>query len=51
MDADRRKDQRAVSLGYVPFRITWRHLVREWPAVSRDLLATLVERGSSQTAA
>ena len=44
MDADRRKDQRAVALGIAPFRLMWRHLVHEWPAVSRDLLATLAVR-------
>lgn len=44
MDADRRKDQRAVALGIAPFRLTWRHLVHEWPAVSHDLLATLAVR-------
>lgn len=44
MDADRRKDQRAVALGIAPFRITWRHLVAEWAEVSADLLATIVVR-------
>lgn len=41
MDADRRKDQRAVALGVVPFRITWQHLLHEWDAVAADLLAVL----------
>jgi len=46
MDADRRKDQRAVALGCLPFRVTWRHLVREWSAVSANLLLA-VRRQSS----
>ncbi len=46
MDSDRRRDQQALAVGIVTFRITWRHAVREWPAVSADLLATLAARGS-----
>ncbi len=45
MDADRRKDQRAVALGIAPFRITWRHLDGQWREVSADLLATIAVRG------
>lgn len=44
MDADRRRDQRAAALGFLPFRITWRHLVREWREVSADLLEVLARR-------
>lgn len=46
MDADRRKDQRAVALGCIPFRVTWRHLVHEWPAVAADLLLALRRQSS-----
>ncbi len=46
MDDDRRKDQRAVALGCLPFRITWRHLIREWPAVAADLLLALSRQSS-----
>jgi hypothetical protein len=51
MDADRRKDQRALAFGYAPFRFTWRHLTREWAEVSCDLLETLARRGGRRTAA
>ncbi len=44
MDADRRKDQRALANDYAPFRFTWRHLTREWAENSADLLATLAAR-------
>jgi hypothetical protein len=34
MDSDRRRDQEALAIGLVTFRITWRHALTEWPAVS-----------------
>lgn len=48
---DKRKDQRALALGFAPFRMTWRHLTVEWPEVSADLLETLAGRGPSRFAA
>lgn len=44
MDSDRRRDQRAMALGYLTFRITWRQLLREWTPVSADLQATVALR-------
>lgn len=49
MDEDRRKDQRGVAAGFVPFRLTWRHLTREWRPVSADLLATIAARSPRLT--
>lgn len=45
MDSDRRRDQQAMAVGYLTFRITWRHVTREWSDVSADLLA-LLDRAS-----
>jgi hypothetical protein len=50
MDEDRRKDQRGAAFGFLPFRITWRHLVREWEAVSADLLGAVTPRCSTSRA-
>jgi len=50
MDADRRRDQRLGAIGMLPFRITWRHAVREWTGVRRDLVATLDARGPRRAA-
>lgn len=44
MDSDRRRDQQALAVGIITFRITWRHATQEWPAVSADLVATLRSR-------
>jgi hypothetical protein len=41
MDSDRRRDQQALAVGLVTFRITWRHVVREWNVVLADLLDVL----------
>jgi very-short-patch-repair endonuclease len=49
MEDDRRRDQQALAVGLVTFRITWRHAVRQWAAVSQDLRATLQARGASRT--
>jgi hypothetical protein len=47
MDSDRRRDHQAMAVGLLPFRITWRHAVREWPAVSADLTALLAVRAGA----
>lgn len=44
MDSDRRRDQQALAVGVVTFRVTWRHATQEWDAVSGDLLALLDRR-------
>lgn len=49
MDDDRRRDQQALAIGVVVFRITWRHVTREWDDVSGDLLALLATRGGTAT--
>ncbi len=41
MDSDRRRDQQALAVGLVTFRVTWHHVVREWDDVLADLLALL----------
>ncbi|UTI62457.1 hypothetical protein NBH00_13910 [Paraconexibacter antarcticus] len=50
MDSDRRRDQQALAVGLVTFRVTWRHATREWDRVSADLLALLRARGHARTA-
>lgn len=44
MDSDRRRDQQALAVGLITFRVTWRHATQEWASVSADLCATL-DRG------
>lgn len=51
MDSDRRRDQQALAVGLVTFRLTWRHATREWDQVSADLLDTLRRRGVDERAA
>ncbi|MCW2958019.1 MAG: hypothetical protein JWP18_822 [Solirubrobacterales bacterium] len=41
MDSDRRRDQQALAVGLITFRITWHHVVNEWDVVLADLLSRL----------
>lgn len=41
MDSDRRRDQQALSVGVLTFRVTWHQVVDEWPTVVSDLSAVL----------
>ncbi len=49
MDSDRRRDQQALAVGVLTFRITWRHATQEWDAVARDLVDALTARRVRQT--
>jgi hypothetical protein len=49
MDSDRRRDQQALAVGIITFRITWRHATREWEEVASDLLDTLAARITRRT--
>ncbi len=51
MDSDRRRDQQALAVGLITFRITWRHATHQWPQVSADLLRTLATAAERQAVA
>lgn len=44
MAKDRRRDRRAMLLGYMVFRITWQMILHEWDDVLHDILAVLQTR-------